>query len=69
MPPHLPILICKSAWIGAGATILPGVRIGNHAVVGAAAVVTKDVPDYAVVVGNPAKVVKMLDKESFPDED
>ncbi len=67
--PCRPILICRSAWIGAGATILPGVRIGRHAVVGAAAVVTKDVPDYAVAVGNPAKVVKMLDKDRFPDED
>lgn len=67
--PCRPILICRSAWIGAGATILPGVRIGRHAVVGAAAVVTKDVPDYAVAVGNPAKVVKMLDKDRFQDED
>lgn len=67
--PCKPILICKSAWIGAGATILPGVRVGKHAVVGAAAVVTKDVPDYAVAVGNPAKVVKMLEKERFQDED
>ena len=67
--PCKPILICKSAWIGAGATVLPGVRIGKHAVVGAAAVVTKDVPDYAVVVGNPAKVVKMLDKDRFQDEE
>ena len=67
--PCKPILICKSAWIGAGATILPGVRVGKHAVVGAAAVVTKDVPDYAVAVGNPAKVVKILEKERFQDED
>lgn len=67
--PCKPILICKSAWIGAGATILPGVRVGKHAVVGAAAVVTKDVPDYAVAVGNPAKVVKMLEKEKFQDEE
>ncbi len=56
-----PILIKESAWIGAGATILPGVCVGRHAVVGAGAVVTKDVPDYAVVVGSPARVVKMLD--------
>ena len=37
----------------------------SHAIVGAASVVTKDVPDYAVVVGNPARVVKMLDAEKF----
>lgn len=56
-----PVVIKESAWIGAGATILPGVCIGKHAIVGAASVVTKDVPDYAVVVGSPAKVVKELD--------
>ena len=55
-----PVLIKKGAWIGAGATILPGVTIGKYAIVGAASVVTHDVPDHAVVVGNPAKVMKML---------
>ena len=44
--PCKPVLIKKGAWIGAGATILPGVCIGVHAIVGAASVVTKDVPDY-----------------------
>lgn len=56
-----PVLIQKGAWIGAGSTILPGVSVGRYAVVGAASVVTKDVPDYAVVVGNPARVIKTLD--------
>lgn len=65
--PCKPVLIKKGAWIGAGATILPGVCIGKHAIVGAASVITKDVPDYAVVVGNPAKVVKMLDADRFDD--
>ena len=60
-----PILIKKGAWIGAGASILPGVTVGEYAIVGAGAIVTKDVPDYAVVVGSPAKVVKILDKEKF----
>lgn len=63
--PCRPILIKKGAWIGAGATILPGICVGANAIVGAASVVTKDVPDYAVVVGNPARVVKMLDTEKF----
>jgi maltose O-acetyltransferase len=49
------------AWIGARAIILKGVKIGKHAVIGAGAVVTKDVPDYAVVGGNPAKVLKYRD--------
>ena len=62
-----PVLIKKDAWIGAGATILPGVCIGKHAVIGASSVVTHDVPDYGVAVGNPARVIKMLDKEKFKD--
>ncbi len=53
--------------IGANAVILAGVSVGKYAIVGAGAVVTKDVPDYAVVVGNPAKVIKMLDAEKFSD--
>lgn len=51
--------------IGAGATILPGVTVGRYAIVGAASVVTHDVPDYAVAVGNPAKVIKTLDASRF----
>lgn len=62
-----PILIRKGAWIGAGVTVLPGVSIGKYAVVGASAVVTKDVPDYGVAVGNPARVIKTLDKDKFDD--
>nr|WP_314614801.1 acyltransferase [uncultured Pseudomonas sp.] len=52
----------KGSSIGANATILPGVRVGEYAMVGAGAVVTKDVPPYAVVVGNPARVIRMMDK-------
>ena len=59
------ITIKKGVWIGAGATILPGVTVGEYAIVGAGAIVTKDVPDYAVVVGSPARVVKTLDKDKF----
>ncbi len=62
-----PVLIKSDAWIGTGATILPGVCVGAHAVVGAGAVVTKDVPDYAVVVGNPARIVKTLDADKFKE--
>lgn len=53
---------CEGASIGANATILPGVTLGISCMVGAGAVVTKDVPDYAVVVGNPAKIIKYIEK-------
>ena len=60
-----PVHIKKNVWMGVNVTILPGVTIGENAVVGAGAVVTKDVPDNAVVVGNPARVIKYLDAEKF----
>ncbi len=50
--------IGSDVWIGRGAIILAGKIIGNGAVIGAGSVVTKDVPDYAVVVGNPAKIIR-----------
>ncbi|MBR3836877.1 MAG: acyltransferase [Clostridia bacterium] len=53
-----PVEIGSDVWIGSRVTILPGVRIGEGAIIGAASVVTKDVPPYAVVGGNPAKVLK-----------
>lgn len=56
-----PVHIKKNAWIGANVTILPGVTVGENSVVGAASVVTKDVPDNVVVVGNPARVLKKID--------
>ena len=59
------IHIKKGAWIGAGVSILPGVTIGENAIVGAGAIVTKDVGDYEVAVGVPAKIVKTLDKDKF----
>jgi len=56
-----PILIKRNAWIGAGATILPGVTIGENAVVAAGAVVAKDVPANTIVGGVPAKIIKQID--------
>lgn len=53
-------LVKRRAAIGSGAIILPGTTIGSGAVVGAGAVVTKDVPDRAVVTGNPARILRML---------
>lgn len=55
------VKIHNGASIGANATLLPGITIGEKAMVGAGAVVTKDVPARAVVVGNPAKIVRYLD--------
>ena len=55
-----PVVIGDDVWIGANAVILPGVTIGRHVVVAAGAVVTKDVPDYSLVAGVPAKEIKIL---------
>ena len=55
-----PVVIEDDIWIGANAVILPGVKIGNHSVVAAGAVVTKDVPPHTLVAGVPAKVIKQL---------
>lgn len=52
--------IKKGASLGANCTILPGITLGENCMVGAGAVVTKSVPDFAVVVGNPAKIIKWL---------
>lgn len=54
----LRVTICDDTWIGCNAIILKGVTIGRGAIVGAGAVVTKDVPPYAIVGGNPAKVIR-----------
>lgn len=56
------IVIHNDAWIGLNAVILKGVTIGEGAVVGACSVVTKDVPPYTVVAGNPARVIRELEK-------
>lgn len=55
------VYIGSNVMIGANSLILPGVTIGDYAIVGAGSVVTKDVPPYAFFAGNPAKLIKMLD--------
>ncbi len=57
-----PISIGDDVWIGAGAVVLPGVRVGDGAVISAGAVVTRDVPDNSVVAGVPAKEIRRLKK-------
>lgn len=57
-----PIFIDDYAWIGFGASIMGGVRIGKGAIIGSGAMVTKDVPPFAVVVGNPMRIVKIMDE-------
>lgn len=53
-----PVVIEDDVWIGGRVIILPGVHIGTGAIIGAGAVVTKDVPEYAIVAGNPAKIIR-----------
>lgn len=55
-----PVIIQSNAWIGANVSILPGVTIGEGAVIGTGSIVTRDVPAHAIAVGNPAKVVKYV---------
>ena len=54
-----PVIIGDDVWIGGRVTILPGVHVGSHSIIGANAVVTKNVPEYAIVAGNPAVVKKI----------
>jgi phosphonate metabolism protein (transferase hexapeptide repeat family) len=61
---HHHVHIGHDVWIGHGAIVLPGRNIGTGAVVAAGAIVTKDVPDYAIVAGNPARIIR----PRFPDE-
>ena len=61
-------LVKKSASIGANATIVCGNTIGQYAMIGAGAVITKDVPDFALILGNPGKIVGWVDKKGYPLE-
>jgi acetyltransferase-like isoleucine patch superfamily enzyme len=58
------VLIMDDAWIGFNSTILRGVTIGRGAVIGACSVVTESVPDYAIVVGNPARIIGYANKQA-----
>lgn len=56
-----PVSIGNNTWIGEGVIIMPGVKIGDGCVIGAHSVVSKDIPDYSIAVGSPAKVIKKFD--------
>jgi acetyltransferase-like isoleucine patch superfamily enzyme len=60
-----PVIIEDDAWIGAGAFVLKGVRVGSRSVVGAGALVTRDVPPGVVVAGNPARIIRALTPEEL----
>jgi tetrahydrodipicolinate N-acetyltransferase len=68
-PPAAPVIIEDHVWIGSRAIILPGVRIGRHAAIGAGSVVTRDIPANCLAVGNPARVVRQFDGVSRPGPD
>lgn len=55
-----PITVGDNVWIGAGVSVLPGVKIGDNCVIGAGSVVVKDIPPYSLAVGNPCKVIKTI---------
>lgn len=63
-----PITIGNDCWIGGGVIILPGVKIGHGCTIGAGATVTRDIPDWSVAVGCPAKVIKKVKELSFAEE-
>ncbi len=59
---NIPVHIGRNCWIGAGAVILPGVTIGDNSVIGAGSVVTKDIPENVIAVGNPCKVLREINE-------
>lgn len=61
--PEAPVAIGSGSWLGHNVVVLPGVRIGCHVAVGAGSVVTRDIPDFSVAVGVPAKVIRRFDEE------
>ncbi|HYD21796.1 MAG TPA: acyltransferase [Flavipsychrobacter sp.] len=60
LPECKPVIIENNVWVGFGAVILPGVRLGEGCVVGCKTIIDKDVPPYAVVAGNPARIIRYL---------
>lgn len=63
-----PITVGDNVWIGAGVQVMPGVTIGSNVVIGGGSVVTKDIPDNVIAVGNPCKVLREITEEEFKNE-
>ena len=61
------IVIEDDAWVGTGVTILPGITVGKMSIIGAGAVVTKDVPPFTIVAGVPAKIIKRIGEKKHED--
>ncbi|MPL55088.1 putative acetyltransferase [bioreactor metagenome] len=58
-----PIIVGNNVWLGGNVAVMPGVKIGNNTIIGAGSVVTKDIPDNVIAVGNPCKVIKEISSE------
>ncbi len=57
-PDRSPVVVGDDVWIGTRSIILPGIKIGSHSIIGAGSIVTKNVPEWAIVAGNPAKIIR-----------
>lgn len=62
---NVPVRIGKNCWIGAGVIVVPGVTIGDNVVIGAGSVVTKDIPDNVIAVGNPCRVLREINEHDY----
>ena len=62
---NMPVKIGRNCWIGAGVIIVPGITIGDNVVVGAGSIVTKDLPDNVVAVGNPCRVLREVNEHDY----
>ncbi len=62
---NMPVRIGRNCWIGAGVIVVPGVTIGDNVVIGAGSIVTKDIPDNVIAVGNPCKVLREINEHDY----
>ena len=60
-----PIVVGDNVWIGGNSVVCPGVHIGSNVVIGAGSVVTKDIPDWSLAVGNPCKVIRLITEDDI----